>query len=223
LTATPARSKVLPISKTNQLLKGNTNTMATVTIENLTDDLDNTVTENVHTVTFFDPTTGEKFELELGEKNTRALNKVAAAFDKYREVARKVEAAPKKAVNAQKGEQAKVREWAKANGYEVGDRGRIKADVVNAYYAAQGPGQTVAPEAQVELEATDEATEIDSPAVAEPEVTETASEPVEAAAEAPSEPGDLLDRTDKMDAGEFAKFLADNMDDNGNVDAHTVS
>jgi hypothetical protein len=103
----------------------------------MTDDLDPTVTEGVQTVRLFDPTSGAEVELELGEKNARALNKALAALDKYLAVARKVEAAPEKAVKVQKGEQSKIREWARANGHEVGDRGRIKAEIVNAYYAAQ--------------------------------------------------------------------------------------
>ncbi len=33
---------------------------------------------------------------------------------------------------------ATVREWAKQNGYAVSERGRIKADVLEAYHAANG-------------------------------------------------------------------------------------
>lgn len=31
---------------------------------------------------------------------------------------------------------AKIREWAKANGYSIGDRGRVSKDIVEAYEAA---------------------------------------------------------------------------------------
>lgn len=31
---------------------------------------------------------------------------------------------------------AKIREWAKANGYSIGDRGRVSKDIVDAYDAA---------------------------------------------------------------------------------------
>ena len=34
-------------------------------------------------------------------------------------------------------ETAKIRAWAKENGYEVSDRGRIHQSVKDAYYAAQ--------------------------------------------------------------------------------------
>ncbi|MDR2256213.1 MAG: Lsr2 family protein [Arthrobacter sp.] len=38
--------------------------------------------------------------------------------------------------SAGSGEQTKMREWAKANGYEVAERGRIPASIQEAYAAA---------------------------------------------------------------------------------------
>lgn len=38
-----------------------------------------------------------------------------------------------------------VRAWARSNGYDVADRGRLPADVTDAYAAAHGQGSTAAP------------------------------------------------------------------------------
>ncbi len=35
-----------------------------------------------------------------------------------------------------KSELQNIRAWARKNGYEVSDRGRIKADIIDAYHAA---------------------------------------------------------------------------------------
>ncbi len=37
-----------------------------------------------------------------------------------------------------KSDVAEIRSWAKDNGYDVHERGRIQAEIRNAYYAAQG-------------------------------------------------------------------------------------
>lgn len=42
----------------------------------------------------------------------------------------------RKASTSSTEELAAIREWARTNGYEVSDRGRIKAEVVEAYHAA---------------------------------------------------------------------------------------
>ncbi len=111
--------------------------MATTEIVNLSDDLDPRIQNGVETVTFYDPSTGQKREIELGEANRKHFANHLEKLAKYIDASRAVEAPPAKAVAAQKGNQAKIREWAKANGYEIGDRGRIKADIVEAYYKAQ--------------------------------------------------------------------------------------
>lgn len=154
--------------------------MATQEIVNLTDDLDNT-TEGVQTVSFYDPETGKQVELELGEKNAKALNKAIASLEKYLAVARVVEPVPTKAVAHVKGKQAEIRAWALANGFKIGDRGRIKAEIVNAYNAAHdetgvelstGPATlTVSPEAQAKIDEV--ASELDASKVAEVDSTQT--------------------------------------------------
>ncbi len=120
--------------------------MATTEIVNLTDDLDPTVSEGVETVTFFDPATGEQREIELGEGNRELLADYTSYFASFVEASRPVQV--KKAKPAKNDENAKIREWAQANGYTIGDRGRIKAEIVEAYRKAQAaPVETKTEEA----------------------------------------------------------------------------
>jgi len=154
--------------------------MATVTNVVLLDSLDERIKSGVETVTFFDPMTGQEMEIELGEANRKHFTNHIEKLQKYIDAARKVEAAPKKAVAAQKGNQSVIREWAKANGFEVGDRGRIKADIVEAYHKAQVvPTQTVIPEAETKAEEI--AVEIEQARTEEPvKLVEVSSEAPEA-------------------------------------------
>jgi hypothetical protein len=74
-------------------------------------------------------------------------NKEAAGFDRamamYIEHATKVGGSRQRSVPASNGgagrsksELQSIRAWARENGYEVSERGRIKADVVAAYHSA---------------------------------------------------------------------------------------
>lgn len=114
--------------------------MATIEIVKMSDDLDPRIKNGVETVKFFDPITGDAREIELGEKNREHFANHLAKLEKYLTASRVVETvvpAKPKAAKSDKGELALIREWAKANGYTVGDRGRIKADIVDAYHKAQ--------------------------------------------------------------------------------------
>ncbi len=83
---------------------------------------------------------GTSYTIDLTDKE-------AAAFDKsmapYVEHATKVAAGNRKPTAASnrdsgrsRSELQNIRSWARENGYEVSDRGRIKADIVEAYHAA---------------------------------------------------------------------------------------
>lgn len=118
--------------------------MASFEIVTMTDDLDSNITEGVQTITFFDPETGDKVEIELGEKNAKALNKAFAGLEKFLVVARVVKAPEPVSKPAAKanGRNAVIRAWAQANGFAIGDRGRIKADIVAAFEDAQALANT---------------------------------------------------------------------------------
>lgn len=81
---------------------------------------------------------GAAYEIDLSKANTRALEK---ALKPYLEAGRKVRASRgratrRSAASAATHDVAAVRDWAKQNGYEVSDRGRIAGSVIDAYHAA---------------------------------------------------------------------------------------
>lgn len=110
--------------------------MATVEIVTLTDSLDERIKNGVETVKFFDPMTGNEREIELGEANRKHFANHLEKLQKYIDASREV-VAPVAVKPATKNDLTAVREWAKANGFTIGDRGRIKAEILEAYDKAQ--------------------------------------------------------------------------------------
>jgi hypothetical protein len=125
--------------------------MATITNVTLIDSL-NGSTEDVETVTFFHPMTGQKMEIELDPSNRQKMGTHLERLSKYFDAAVVVEApvAPAKPKAAKNTEISKMREWAKSNGFNIGDRGRISAEIQEAYKASQEVIET----APVETEPT---------------------------------------------------------------------
>lgn len=97
----------------------------------LVDDIDGS--DATETVSFgLDGTT---YEIDLNDANAAKLRDALATYVGH---GRKVGAAPRRgrrsAAAATGGPSAKeVREWARANGHDVPDRGRVSADVRAAY------------------------------------------------------------------------------------------
>jgi hypothetical protein len=99
----------------------------------LVDDLDGS--EANETVSFgLDGTT---YEIDLSEKNAGGLREALAPYV----------AGARKTAGGRRGRKGSttsnlgpsprlVRDWARSNGYEVSDRGRVPADVIAAYEAA---------------------------------------------------------------------------------------
>jgi hypothetical protein len=107
------------------------------TIVTVTDDLDGSKADR--TVSFgFD---GVTYEIDLSKKNATALEKVLAPY-----VAAARKAAPTRGrrtgtrsnagAAGRRPDLAAVREWARANGYDVSDRGRVPGAVMQAYDGA---------------------------------------------------------------------------------------
>lgn len=100
----------------------------------LVDDVDGS--EATETVTF--ALDGKSYEIDLNEKNASDLRDALAPWLGH---ARRVTGAPGRArraagTGASKGNLKDVREWARDNGHEVSERGRIPASVQEAYDAA---------------------------------------------------------------------------------------
>lgn len=106
----------------------------TEVIVTLTDDLDGGKAESSVSFAY----QGTAYEIDLSKRNISAMDKV---FAPYVSAARRVAATRRSTPRAATARSAKedlsaIREWAKANGYKVSDRGRIAAEVQDAYRAA---------------------------------------------------------------------------------------
>ncbi len=97
----------------------------------LVDDLDGS--EADETVSF--ALDGTSYEIDLNEKNAAKLRDALSGYIGH---ARKVSATRKRRSSASSsGPSAReLRDWARSNGYEVSDRGRVPAEVREAFEAA---------------------------------------------------------------------------------------
>jgi hypothetical protein len=101
----------------------------------LVDDLDGT--EATESVSF--GLDGTSYEIDLNDQNAAALREVLSGYVGH---ARKVASARRagrksSAAATSDGPSAKeIRDWARSNGYDVPDRGRVSADVRQAFDAA---------------------------------------------------------------------------------------
>ncbi|WP_419996850.1 histone-like nucleoid-structuring protein Lsr2 [Streptomyces boninensis] len=102
----------------------------------LVDDLDGG--EADETVTF--ALDGKQYEIDLSTKNADKLRGALEQFvDKGRRTGgRGTRGKGRAAASGGSQDTAKIRAWAKENGYEVNDRGRVPASVREAYEKANG-------------------------------------------------------------------------------------
>lgn len=100
----------------------------------LVDDVDGS--EATETVQF--GLDGKSYEIDLSEKNAKKLRKALESWvDSSRKVTGAGKGARRSSATAGSGRDLKaVREWAAANGYEVSSRGRVPANIIEAYDAA---------------------------------------------------------------------------------------
>ena len=112
--------------------------MATQTVTSLVDDIDGS-TEGVVTCAF--GLGDSQFEIDLNASHREELEAVLA---KFLEAARPAEGTParrsrqktKRVERSDREHTQVIRQWAKDNGYEVSERGRIAKSVVEAFEAA---------------------------------------------------------------------------------------
>ncbi|UNO40595.1 Lsr2 family protein [Streptomyces sp. MST-110588] len=84
---------------------------------------------------------GKSYEIDLTTANAQKLRESLAEFVKAgRRTGRAAGGRGKARVASSGGKQdtAEVRKWAKENGYNVNDRGRVPADIREAYEKANG-------------------------------------------------------------------------------------
>lgn len=113
----------------------------------LVDDLDGTIIGQGDGGTVSFGLDGKHYEIDLTSTNAAQLREALAPFiAKARSASSARAAAPaarassggrKRASAGSSAETQAIREWAQANGYPVGDRGRIAAEIREAYAAAK--------------------------------------------------------------------------------------
>jgi hypothetical protein len=115
--------------------------MAQKVLVQLVDDLDGTSSNDISTVTF--GLDGVSYEIDLNESNASNLRDhlsefIASARRTGGRVKRGGAVGGVASGSGRNREQTQaIREWAKKNGHEVSDRGRIPAAVIQAFEAAQ--------------------------------------------------------------------------------------
>ncbi|MDT4893462.1 MAG: hypothetical protein QOE97_2497 [Pseudonocardiales bacterium] len=106
-----------------------------ITTTEFTDDLDGSRAEG--TVAF--ALEGKTYEIDLSRKNAAALRK---AMKPYIDSARAVRGSRSRSATrstsgrSNRSDLEAIRTWARDNGYQVADRGRISAAVIEAYQSA---------------------------------------------------------------------------------------
>ena len=76
---------------------------------------------------------GRDYEIDLCEKHSQKFDETVKRFaDKARRATSRV-SRPKRRTTAHRQRSAEIRAWAKRNGIEVSDRGRIPAQVISSY------------------------------------------------------------------------------------------
>jgi Lsr2 len=119
--------------------------MAQKTIITLVDDLTGEAAENISTVEF--ALDGRAYELDLTDENSAKLHD---ALSQYVNAARKIGGRRRSVTRPDRGSKStsrttsynretlkSIREWAKKNSHNVSDRGRLPAEVLQAWETAQ--------------------------------------------------------------------------------------
>ena len=110
--------------------------MARTTRVVLTCDLHGDDTDAIATVQLAN--NGTRYELDVCEEHLNELTGAGRRLRNRRKgrsgtTKRTAKKAPARRSRRRSADPSAVREWARANGYSVGDRGRIPAEVVEAY------------------------------------------------------------------------------------------
>lgn len=111
--------------------------MAQKVTTTLIDDLDGTPIDEGKGKTVQFGYDGTNYEIDLSDKNADKLREALSDYiASGRRVGRFSGSSAKPARTASTEDLGAIREWAKENGHEVSERGRIAQSVKDAYYAA---------------------------------------------------------------------------------------
>ncbi|QFZ19184.1 histone-like nucleoid-structuring protein Lsr2 [Saccharothrix syringae] len=112
--------------------------MARQVLVRLVDDLDGSSSEDVATVSF--GLDGVSYEIDLSAGNARRLHDALAQFiahaDKVGKRSRRGAATTRRGPRRSSETSKAIREWARRNGHDLADRGRLPAHVVEEFREA---------------------------------------------------------------------------------------
>ncbi|HEY2300072.1 MAG TPA: Lsr2 family protein [Jatrophihabitans sp.] len=109
--------------------------MAQKHIVRLIDDL--TGADAAETVTF--ALDGARYEIDLSAENAEKLRetlRVYIASGRRSAPSAARAARPRRGSRAEREQSAAIREWARSNGFRIGDKGRIPSQVIEAYHSS---------------------------------------------------------------------------------------
>lgn len=102
------------------------------------DDIDGTdLGGNANTISFaFE---GKEYSIDLSDENVETFRTAVAPYIKagHRVTGNKTKTTRKTTTKTASGDTKAIRDWARAHGYDVSDRGRIPTDVLEAYATAK--------------------------------------------------------------------------------------
>lgn len=117
--------------------------MARATIEQITDDVDGSELDPSEVIVQTFTINGVDYSLDLGAKSAEKFDKdMGKWIDKATRIGGRHKRSSSKqaptvsAPRTNKEQLAAIREWARQNGYEVSDRGRIPNTIVDAFHEA---------------------------------------------------------------------------------------
>ncbi len=108
--------------------------MAQRQLTQITDDLDGTILNEATTIQF--SLEGLSYEIDLSEENARQLRSAIAPFVSAARRAPRRRTRDNTTAATTTRDLGLVREWARSNGHSVSDRGRVSAEILEAYDAA---------------------------------------------------------------------------------------
>lgn len=107
--------------------------MARTFVAVIKDDLTGEVVDEKDAVTIEFAVNGKGYTIDLGKKNAAQFHE---ALDKYIAAATKVGGGKPGKTARRSQDLAAIREWGKAKGFKVSDRGRVSAELKDAYNKA---------------------------------------------------------------------------------------
>jgi hypothetical protein len=107
--------------------------MAKTTITQITDDIDGSKDAETYSFVW----QGTEYEIDLSNKNFKAFDKVLQPYiEAGTKVSKRSSGRRSSSASSSKRDFSAVREWAKANGHKVSERGRVPKAVIEQYDAA---------------------------------------------------------------------------------------